>query len=199
MARPQIATQDDLLAAAGRVLDRDGMDAFTLSAVAREVGLTRAGIAFRYENARKLKLAVLDQRAQAFAARMNGLEVERGGNGLIKLAHFIGTMAHSPRALISFMAKSQAGYFDEDLLALEKQRAASLRSAIDRAMPEGLPDRGGAIDMFAAHLTGSLMAWAATHEENGGAFLVRRTRTWLAMTRIGYDADRPVGLRLGSA
>jgi AcrR family transcriptional regulator len=189
MARPQTATEPEILAAAGRVIDRDGMDAFTLAAVAREVGLTRAGIAFRFDNARRLKLAALGERARKFEATMEGLELERGGNGLLKLARFIGTIARNPRNLISYMASSQGNLMDPDLIALEHRRGASLRAAIARAMPADVPDPDGALDMFTAHITGSLVAWAASEEPDGAEFLARRTRVWLVMTGIALSAE----------
>ena len=199
MARPQTASEADILAAAGRVLDAGGPDAFTLAAVAREVGLTRAGVAFRFESARRLKLAVLDARARMFSELMAGLQLERGGNGLLKLARFIGAMARNPRNLISYLSTGHAGQVDEDLFALEQQRGISLRQAIARAMPEGLPDHEGATEMFAAHLTGTLIAWAASGEPDGRAFLDRRTRVWLTMTGIGFNTADVTALRLASA
>jgi AcrR family transcriptional regulator len=199
MARPQTATDPEIFAAAVRVMDRDGMDAFTLSAVAREVGLTRAGIAFRFDNARRLKLAALGERARKFEALMDGLELECGGNGLLKLARFIGTIARNPRNLISYMAASQDNLMDPDLIDLERRRGASLRGAIARAMPADVPDRDGALDMFAAHITGSLIAWAATDEPDGGAFLAQRTQVWLAMTRISFSAEQPAPTQAAKA
>ena len=187
MARPQIATETQILDVANRVLDRDGVDNCPLAAVARDVGLTRAAITFRFDSARKLKLMAIARRSQDFAALMNGLDLERGGNGLLRLAMFIGGLAKSPRNLISFMATSQANMLDEDLVELERDRGRSLRSAIDRAMPEHLLDRSGAIEMFAAQLTGTLIAWSASAETSGEQFLEQRTRVWLRMTGIALD------------
>lgn len=187
MARPQIASQDMILDAANCVLDRDGMDSFTLAAVAREVGLTRAAIAFRFDNAHKLKLHALAARTQHFAQLMESQELERGGNGLLALARLIGKLARNPRNLLAYMAASQSNLLDADLREIEQQRGTIVRTAIARAMPENLPDRAGAIEMFSAHLTGSLIAWSAQDEPDGEQFLAQRTMVWLRMTDIPFD------------
>lgn len=187
MARPQIASHDMILDAANRVLDREGMDAFTLAAVAREVGLTRAAIAFRFTNAQNLKLQALEARVARFAATIAAQDLPNGGTGLLQLARLIGAMAHNPRNLVAYIASSQANMADPDLRALEARRGAILRAAIARAMPPEVPDLAGAVEMFAAHLTGSLIAWSASDEPDGAQFMAHRTRAWLRMTRIAFD------------
>ena len=187
MARPQIASEQDILLAAGRVLDRDGVDAFTLSAVAREVGLTRAGIAFRYENARNLKMMSLDARCRYFETMLAGLDLARGGNGLLAFARFMGAMPKTKRGLLAYISTSNSEMDDPDMAALQLRRGAAIAQAIARAMPLDVPDHAGAVQMFAAHITGSLLNWASSDEPSGELFLDRRTRVWLAMTGIACD------------
>lgn len=187
MARPQTVSEDMILDAANSVIAREGPDSFTLAAVAREVGLTRAAIAFRFDNAGKLKLMAFEDRCERFERAMHGLDLGRGGQELLTLAKAIGAMARSPRDFLGFMATSQANLLDTELLAIEQRLGKIMREAIARVMPLDVPDPAGAVDMFAAHLTGSLIAWAASNEPNGERFLEQRTRVWLTMTGIPFE------------
>lgn len=189
MARPQTVSEEMILDAANIVIARDGADSFTLAAVAREVGLTRAAIALRCANTSSLKLKVLDVRGHRFEEAMRGLELESGGDELLRLARSIGAMARSPRDFLAFMATSQANMLDAEMLAIEQRFGEIMRTTIARAMPAELPDRAGAVDMFAAHLTGSLMAWSASQEPSGERFLDQQTRVWLTMTGIPFSED----------
>jgi AcrR family transcriptional regulator len=49
MARPLSATDEDILQSAQQVMRRRGFEGFSLSEVAREVGLTRTAIALRFK------------------------------------------------------------------------------------------------------------------------------------------------------
>jgi len=64
MARPRTVSDDDVAAATGRALHRHGLAGTTLAAVAREVGITPAGLVQRFGSKRDLLLA--------FAARAEG-------------------------------------------------------------------------------------------------------------------------------
>jgi AcrR family transcriptional regulator len=64
MARPRTVSDDDVAAATGRALNRSGLAGTTLAAVAREVGITPAGLVQRFGSKRGLLLA--------FAARAEG-------------------------------------------------------------------------------------------------------------------------------
>lgn len=190
MARPQSVSESEILDAANRVISRVGPDAFTLAAVAREVGLTRAAITFRFECARGLKLKALEKRAEAFTEMLEGLYIEPGGNGLLKLAGFIGSLPKNAANLISYLSVSNSNLDDEDLMAIEKRRGAALRATIVRAIPDSVTDKHALAAVFSAHLTGSLVAWASSGEDDGQSYLLKRTSMLLDMIGISYDASQ---------
>lgn len=187
MARPPTATDTQILDAAARVLSESGADGFTLAAVARAVGITRAAITFRFENAQNLRLRAVERNVAVFEERMGNITVERGGNGLLAIATRIGAMPRSPQNLLSFIQLSHSHFADDELRQLEERRGEAMFAAIDQAMPLDIADRAGAMATFAAHLTGSLIAWSVSGEADGGAFLRDRTITWLNLVGIACD------------
>jgi AcrR family transcriptional regulator len=57
MVRPRTVSDDDVVAATGRALNRHGLAGTTLAAVAREVGISPAGLVQRFGSKRDLLLA----------------------------------------------------------------------------------------------------------------------------------------------
>jgi AcrR family transcriptional regulator len=57
VARPRTVSDDDVVAATGRALNRHGLAGTTLAAVAREVGISPAGLVQRFGSKRELLLA----------------------------------------------------------------------------------------------------------------------------------------------
>ena len=78
MVRPRTVSDDDVLAATGRALDRHGLSGTTLAVVAREVGISPAGLVQRFGSKRDLLLAFARRaedstRASFAAARVEAL------------------------------------------------------------------------------------------------------------------------------
>lgn len=187
MARPLTATDEEIIAAANRVISRRGPDSFTLSEVAKEVGLTRAAITFRFKSTRDLKLKTLENRVGHFAHRMEALELERSGNGLLMVAEVIAAMANNQANLNSFFAVHQLNVADEELFALERRRGDLLNQAIMRAMPDIGYDPEKVALAFRAHLSGTLMSWQGAEERDAVAFVIARTKDWLRIVGIPFD------------
>ncbi len=190
MARPLSATDDEILQAAQQVLMRRGLNGFSVSEVARELGLSRTAITLRFKSADALKRTLIKRNAKSFEARIASLRVERGAAGLLLIADMIGQMVGGRENFSSFMMRYTANVKDPILLELEEQRGVILRSCVARAMPETAIATEDAVDAFMAHLTGSLLNWQTRTESDAREFLRRRVRNWLALVGIPIEEEQ---------
>jgi AcrR family transcriptional regulator len=190
MARPLSATDDQILDAARGLAARRGPDGFTISEVARDIGLSRTAITLRFSCTEDLKLTLMKRVVGAFEARVQALEIEQGAAGLLAIADMIGEMAGDQVRFSGFMLRYAASVQDPVLLEIEERRARVLRSALMSAMPETAIDKSAAVDAFMANVTGSLLNWQTSDEADARAFLRKRTLNWLRLAGIPCDDER---------
>jgi AcrR family transcriptional regulator len=195
MARPTQISDEKILDAAEMILARDGVGAFSLASVAREVGITRAAITFRFESAHKLMVMAAERGVTRYIAEMRALEIERSGDGLLAFARHIGSRCQSPSALSHFLSQSHARLHYPDLAKLENARGEAYTEAIARAMPVDPSARQDAVAIFGAHLTGTLHAWAARGEPSAAVFLEQRAA--MLLDAMGIEHSGPVAGRTG--
>jgi AcrR family transcriptional regulator len=189
MARKQSASDDEILQAALRVIMRRGHDGFTLSEVAREVGLSRAAIILRFKGTDALKLRLTAYIVDLFIKALDSLPVERSGNSLLALVAFIGRMITSPGSLTAFMRTYHANIRDEELVRLEIRRGDALKAAISARMPPVAIAHDSAVVEFAAHIGGTLMEWEAEIRTDACSYMVMRTKEWLQLAGISHDRN----------
>lgn len=187
MARPLSATDDEILDAACAVVARRGSDGFTLSEVARDVGLSRAALILRFQSADDLKRSSLQRLADRFDDRINAVAFEPGARGLLALADAIGGMIGGRENLTTFMFELNANMRDPELAMIEEQRGDTLRRAIARILPPLPVSAADAANAFMANLTGSIMQWQTTGDGNAARFLRERTVIWLTLAGIPVD------------
>lgn len=186
MARPLSATDDEILEAAQQVIARRGPDGFSISEVAREVGLSRAAITLRFKGD-ELKRVLMNRYVDVFDANLQALNIERGSAGLLAIAEQIATNAASQGRFSSFMLQYSANIQDAIALEMERKRGQILRAAIAKAMPETAIELEAAVDAFMAHITGSLLYWQTSDAPDARRFLRDRTLNWLRLAGIAVD------------
>jgi AcrR family transcriptional regulator len=184
MARKQSASDEQILQAALKVIIRQGHDGFTLSAVADEVGLSRAAIILRFKGTDALKATLTAYIAGLFVKSLAALPAERSGASLLALVAHIGGMLTSPGSLAAFMRNYHANIGNEELSRIEHQRGAALQAAISTRMPPVAIDHESAVLAFNAHLTGSMMQWEVRTEIDAKSYLVERTKEWLRLAGV---------------
>lgn len=184
MARPLSVTDEEILDVANRVIAMRGPEHFSVSEVAREVGLSRAAITLRFHSAEDLKRLLMQRRAEQFDRLLASLEIKRGAEGLLAIAELIGAKAGSRNGVANFMLRMSRNIHDPVLLELEERRGESLRSVIGQAMPRTAIEHSAAVDAFLAHLSGSLLQWQASEEPDGRRFLRDRTFDWLRLAGV---------------
>jgi len=200
MARQQSISDAQILEAAVRVIFRRGHDAFTLSEVAAEVGLSRAAVILRFKGTQALKITSTAYIVDRFVQSMQSLPTVRSGDGLLDLVAFIGRMITRPGTLTAFMRTYHANVKDKELARLEFRRVEALRCAIAVRMPPMGIAHESAVTAFLAHLGGSLIQWEAQTEVNALTYLVERTKEWLTLAGVAYDRSYSgARLRTGAA
>jgi AcrR family transcriptional regulator len=187
MGRPFTASDDQILRAAGKVMARRGPDGFSIAEVAADVGLSRTAIILRFKSTHALKVTLLTRMVERFCAALQTLPQTPSGDNVLRLAAFIGGYLRSRQRLASFFSTYSVNIQDPELLELELKRGKALRSAIASVMPEVAIDRACAADAFAAHLTGTIMAWLAVDDDAPRRFVVRRTTDWLGLAGVPYS------------
>ena len=195
MARPQTASDDDIIKAATAVLARRGPDAFTLSDVAAEVGLSRAAIILRFKSAQALKLSLMTEMVDRFINALEHLPRTPSGDNLLAVADFIGGHVGSRQGSAKFFAQYSATVRDEgdEFAALTLRRGAALRAAITRVMPKTALAQDSAVAAFSAHLSGSILSWLALDHADAHEYVMHRSREWLRLAGIPFTkaADKP--------
>lgn len=191
MARPQSVSDATILEAARHVIGRRGYEAFTLSEVAEEVGLSRAAIILRFQSTEALKLRLTRHFVDQFIIAIENLPVQRSGDGLIELARFIGQKLGDRGGVSTFFQMHSANMDNAELAALEVKRGEAWRNAISQRMPRTVLPHEDAVAAFAAHITGSILAWqTAAPPTDGEKFLTKRTRDWLTLAQIPFSLKR---------
>lgn len=185
MARPLSATDDEILSVAGAVFARGGATGFSVSQVARELGLSRAAITARFNSADDLKRLIAKRNIDLFEQRFADFRPARGVAGLVSIAERIGAMLGKPRDFASFLFRYTANLDDPILAEMEQRRGRILRRVIAEAMPKTALPRNVAVDLFMAQLTGSLMNWQASgKEKNAARFLSQRALMWAKLAGL---------------
>lgn len=186
MARPQSVSDEAILSAAQRVISQRGYDAFTLSEVADEVGLSRAAIILRFKSTQALKLRLTSEAVDRFVQSIEALPLLRNGDGLLDLASFIGARISDRSRVGLFFRMHRANLGDKELAEIEHKRERAWRCAISDRMPKVSISHESAVAAFAAHLAGSILSWEAESERDGAAYLVKRTEEWLTLAHIPF-------------
>jgi AcrR family transcriptional regulator len=184
MGRPFTASDEDILQAARKVIARRGPEAFSITEVASDVGLSRAAIILRFKSTHALKVTLLARMVEEFSAALRELPQTPSGDNILRLAAFLGGCIHGRQRLARFFSSYNTNIQERDLLELELRRGEALRAAVSSVMPAVAIAHDAAVAAFSAHLTGTIMAWLGGGEGDARHYIVMRTREWLALVGI---------------
>ncbi len=187
--RPRKASDDDVFAAAYRVMQRVGPDEFTLAAIAAEAGLTAGALVQRFGSRREL-LAKLAAASAASAPDLGAHFRAQHAHAVCALGAYVlcfAAMATTPDAMARSLAYLHNDLTDpvlrKHLVAQARAGRASLVALATNAKQEG--DITAGTDVVAlAHLleaimSGSLMSWAIHRDGSARTALRRDLRTAL--------------------
>ena len=197
MARPQKATDEQIFAAAYRVMQRVAPPDFTLAAIADEAGVTAGLLVQRFGSKRGLMVRLAELSAAASAGFIEGLR-ERYESPLAVLRAYVDCMADlaaSPEAFARNLAYLIDDLRDPDLRQHLESQARRTRTAITKLLTEAIAHREltkGANPKQLARtvetiIGGSMLTWATYREGTAvrwmrqdldlvlGPFLTRKT------------------------
>lgn len=181
--RPKKASDEQVFAAAARVMARVGPADLTLAAIADEAGVTASALVQRFGSRRGLQLALAERAARDTPELFSALRA-RHRSPLAALRAYAAchaSMAESPAAVARSFAYLLQDLTDPDLnrrvMAQARRTRAGLRHLIADAVTEGALAPQTNVRALArtieAVLAGSLLAWAFYQEGSVVRWLAR--------------------------
>jgi AcrR family transcriptional regulator len=192
MPRPRTASDEQILEAAYRVMSRVGPSDFTLSAVARETGLSPASIVQRFGSKRGLLLALAQGSAESVEACFFMVREAHASplEALIAAATMMTRHTTSPQEMANSLGFLQIDLSDPDFyrFILESSRRSldGYRALLDDAVAAGelFPcDTMRIARVVSALSGGSLISWAILREGTAEAWVRGDLETLLAPYR----------------
>jgi AcrR family transcriptional regulator len=209
-ARPRIATDAELLAAAARAVSRVGPSRMTLADVAAEAGVAPATLVQRFGSKRGLLLALVRQGSSSEGEQMAAIRAAHPSplDALRAVADCLTGMAPSPEELANHLAFLCIDLTDLEFhrYALEHARAfqSELRALLDSAVEAGelaSCDTDALARLVQELLHGALVTWAIYREGTGREWLRRELELllvpYLASQRSNTATSRKRGRRSG--
>lgn len=191
--RPRETSDQEILAAAARVMQRIGPARFTLADVAKEAGVVPATLIQRFRTKRSLLLAVcrsttIDVTAQ-FAAALQ--KHKSPLKTLIELYGECTSFAPSPEELANGLAYLQIDLTDEEFRVLALRQFREIRSATEKLLDEAVAARvlspcntHSLARLMQSVFNGSMIAWGIYREGSIAAWVRRDIESLLAPYRL---------------
>lgn len=188
--RPRKVSDDDVYAAAYRVMQRVGPADFTLDAIARESGVTAGALVQRFGSKKQLQLALAEGAASWAPAFIAQLREEHTSPlaALRAYADCMAGLAETPAAYVRNLAYLLEDLSDPDLRAILARQGTSTRDQLLAVIRDGIAARELSKDVDAATLartveavlSGSMMTWAFYREGSAGEWIRRDLEAALA-------------------
>ncbi len=140
--RPRKASDDEILGALVRVMQRVKPDALTLAAVAEEAGLTAGALVQRFGSKRDLLRALNASFAGDTGAMLADMRAQSDSPLAAIRAHAdqVAAMASSPEALAHHLAYLQVDLSDPEMFAQVRSHTRALRRAMTGWLREAVRD-----------------------------------------------------------
>jgi AcrR family transcriptional regulator len=181
--RPRKATDEQVFAAAQRLMGRLGPSELTLAAIAEEAGVTPGALVQRFGSRRELQLALAERVADKTPDLFADLRARhREPLAAIRAyANCYAGMGESPAAVARNLAYLLQDLTDNDLNTRVRAQArrtrnglrALVRDAVNAGSLKQDTDVRALARIIEAVLGGSLLAWAFYHEGPAGRWLAR--------------------------
>ena len=190
MPRPRKASDDDVFAAAYRVMQRVGPADFTLDAIAREAGVTAGALVQRFGSKKELQVRLAEGAANWAPAFIEQLRAQHKSPlaALRAYGECMAGLAASPAAYVRNLAYLLEDISDPDLRAeLARQGTASraelaslIRAAIDAGELSATAKPKTLARTIEAVLGGSMLAWSFYREGTAEKWLRKDLEAVLA-------------------
>ena len=137
MPRPKLKSDDEVLEAATVVLKRCGPIEFTLSGVAKEVGLSRAALIQRFTNRDTLLVRMMERGVEQVRHYLNAIPIGAGPQGLWE---FLQVLVRSMNTRNDFSVNYLISWYElqvPELRTLAIQRNRAVVEGIRKRLPPG--------------------------------------------------------------
>ncbi|MBB1094068.1 TetR/AcrR family transcriptional regulator [Rhodopseudomonas palustris] len=189
MPRPKLHSDDDILDTAQLVLLRQGPSHFTLSDVAKAVGISRAALIQRFTDKATLQLRVMERMTQEVRDYFDAAPSHTGLAPLwTMLKDLIGGMGSGEDAaghLLLYWGDTQ----EPALRALALERNELVRGAIERRLPSEPHNPEQASGLVQAVIQGACMQWLIARNGPLDAFMTEQTRQVLSVLYPGHTFE----------
>ena len=158
MPRPKLRSDEEILEAATAVLKRRGPLDFTLSAVATEVGLSRAALIQRFTNRDRLLVRMMERSVRQVHVHLDAMPAGPGPGGLWE---FLQALVRSMSTRDDFSVNFLIAWYELQVpelreLAIERNRAVV--AGIRRRLPPDAPAEAELL--LHAIIAGATTQWA---------------------------------------
>jgi TetR/AcrR family macrolide resistance operon transcriptional repressor len=160
MPRPKLVSDEDVLAVALDVLAEKG-STFTLSDLARRVGLSRATLIQRFGDRDAILLRMAEYELEATRLWLDSCSVVRSTDGLWQFLEEIVCGMDSGSGFSARVQIAALEVRDPALRALADEKYQLVQAAIAERLPEGSPRRELAVHLHAV-IAGATMQWVVT-------------------------------------
>jgi AcrR family transcriptional regulator len=181
--RPQKVSDDELFAAAYRVMQRVPPSGMTLGAIAAEAGVTAGLLVQRFGSRRALMIRLAEAAADSAPGLIDGLRARHASplGALRAYAACMAEMASHPDAMVRSLAYLTDDLGDPELRAHLERQARQTRRGLEGLVREAIA--AGELDAatkaaslvrtIEAVIPGSMLTWA-TYREGRAAAWIRR-------------------------
>lgn len=178
MPRPRRISDETVLAGAMQVMARKGPDAFTLAAVAAEVGIAPSTLVQRFGDKRGLILRALAQDNGEFAAAIAAAPSAPGRASVIALFQLLTPDLRDPEMLGNGLLWLREDFRDPGLNALARERWRILREAVADRMPPLPVPPDAAARLIEAQWQGAFNQWGFFQEGTLPEFVLLALESW---------------------
>lgn len=176
MPRPKTVSDDAVLTAALEVLSKEGTG-FTLSDIARHVGLSRATLIQRFGDREAILLRMAEHQVAQTRAWLDSLPQDQGKAALWPFLERIVSSMGTGEGFSLHVVIAALETDNPRLRMLAGQRYALVQEAIAQRLPESNRRAELAIHLHAI-IAGGSMQWAASNREAGLSDLILGRLRW---------------------
>ena len=157
MPRPKTVDDNTVLDAALKIMLRPQREAFTLSDVATEVGLSRAALIQRFQNRDGLQLRVAERGLQMLEEYLQEAPSHQGVDDVWTFLRTLVNSMGSDDRLPSLLMMLRDDMVDKELNTIAKARKRLIRNAISERLPDASE---GQNDMLASLIQATMQGAA---------------------------------------
>lgn len=157
MPRPKTVDDNTVLDAALKIMLRPQREAFTLSDVATEVGLSRAALIQRFQNRDGLQLRVAERGLQMLEEYLQEAPTHQGVDDVWTFLRTLVNSMGSDDRLPSLLMMLRDDMVDKELNTIAKARNRLIRNAISERLPDASE---GQNDMLASLIQATMQGAA---------------------------------------